>query len=295
MVHSSALKIPDALAEHIAARQGEAGRDWLRRLPGLVASAASRWSLEVGPPFEGRASAAWVAPAGVIDGMPVVLKIAWPHREARTEAAGLRFFAGQGAVHLVDADEEAFVLVEERCLPGDDLSRMPVVEGNAIAADVLRALWRPPAERGRFELLSDIVSEWIAEFADQRGEYPVWQRSLAVEVAERLTESQPQPVLLHGDFNPTNVLSSGRGWLCIDCKPLIGDPSYDLAQFLANRIDGLTRNGAVQELRGQVFALAGALELDPGRISEWAFVKSLGWNWGADTAELFARVAGLLA
>ena len=40
------------------------------------------------------------------DGSEVVLKIGWPHKEAETEAAGLRFFAGQGAVRPLQAKTE---------------------------------------------------------------------------------------------------------------------------------------------------------------------------------------------
>jgi streptomycin 6-kinase len=40
--------------------------------------------------------------------------------------------------------------------------------------------------------------------------------------------SASRRVLLHGDFNPGNVLSWGDGrWAVIDPKPMIGDPAYD--------------------------------------------------------------------
>ena len=31
-------------------------------------------------------------------------------------------------------------------------------------------------------------------------------------------------------------LKSQRGWLSIDCKPLVGEPAFDLGQLLANRL-----------------------------------------------------------
>jgi hypothetical protein len=47
------------------------------------------------------------------------------------------------------------------------------------------------------------------------------------------------------------------------------------------------------EVVRQLQFFAGALGLDPGRIARWSFVKALGWAWGAEAAEFFARVAGL--
>jgi streptomycin 6-kinase len=86
-----------------------------------------------------------------------------PHREARSEGAGLRFFAGQGAVRLLRYDEEVFALVEERCEPGGDLWELSVDEGNQVAARLLRQLWRPVDGSGPIEELSDRAKEWADE------------------------------------------------------------------------------------------------------------------------------------
>lgn len=291
----SAMEVPEELTERMVARHGAPGRAWIARLPGLVAELAQRWSLELEPPFSGVAGASWVAPAGVVKGMPVVLKVGWPHREARTEAAGLRFFAGRGAVRLLRADSRACAVLEERCLPGDDLYNVPLEEGNAIAAELLGRLWRPAVPTGPIESLSDIVAEWLEEFPDGRTEYPPDLVARAGEVARELVASQPGPVVLHGDFNPGNILASQRdGWLSIDCKPLVGDPAYDLAQFLANRLVWSGRPAPVAEMARQIAFFAEALHLEFDRIARWAFVKSLGWKWGPATARAFAVVAGLV-
>ncbi len=104
--------------------------------------------------------------------------------------------------------------------------------------------------------------------------------------------TQTDVVVVHGDYNPTNILrSERRGWITIDPKPLIGDPTYDLAQFLANRVDDAVATGRpVHELTRQIHFFAGALDLDPTRVASWAAVKAIGWNWGPDTAWLFSEV-----
>jgi len=48
----------------------------------------------------------------------------------------------------------------------------------------------------------------------------------------------------------------------------------------------------VAALRGQIRRFGDLLGLDPARIAVWAFVKSLGWDCGPDTARLFRAVLG---
>ena len=71
------VSIPDNFARTITALYGEAGREWLARLPSLVADAAAQWSLTVFVPFE-PLSYNYVAPAVRSDGTDVVLKVAFP-------------------------------------------------------------------------------------------------------------------------------------------------------------------------------------------------------------------------
>ena len=81
-------------------------------------------------------------------------------------------------------------------------------------------------------------------------------------------------------------------WLFIDPKPLIGDPAYDLAQWLLNRVRFVRQSGeAVAVLRHQILRFAADLGLDPARIAGWAFVKALGLQWAPEFVTLFRQVA----
>ncbi len=225
--------IPDGLAERVR-REGQEG--WLNELADLIVELAERWGLQLGTPFSRGPTVSWVAPAGKVDGVRAVLKVGMPHREARTEAAGLRFFAGQGAVRLLRADEEVFALVEERCEPGNELWDLPVDEGNQVATEVLRRLWRRADGTGPIERLSDLAKEWGAGIPGLGRNYPPDLAELGIDLADELGSSQPDLVVLHGDFNPGNILKSQRGWLSIDCKPLVGEPAFELGQLLVNRL-----------------------------------------------------------
>jgi len=288
---------PVAIPEYLAAfgrARGPAGLQWLERLPRLVNELRARWALNLEPPLGDPPGAmGWVAPGRLPDGTEVVLKLSWPHHEAETEAAGLRFFDGRGAVRLVESDEARFALLTERIRPGDDLSSLETDDANAAAAGVLRRLWRPaPAEPGPFGTLAETVAAWNDGYAGSRRDYPQTLVEAAVERGRSLVETQRDLVVLHGDFNLSNVLRSGDEWLAIDPKPLIGDPAYDLAQFLAQRarvaVGGRDPAG---ELLRQIDFFADAVALDRRRIAGWAAVKAIGWNWGTAVAETFAQLA----
>jgi len=44
-------------------------------------------------------------------------------------------------------------------------------------------------------------------------------------------------VVLHGDLHHFNILSSGDRWLAIDPKGIIGEPEFEPAAYLENKID----------------------------------------------------------
>jgi streptomycin 6-kinase len=58
-----------------------------------------------------------------------------------------------------------------------------------------------------------------------------WRRARGL--LRELPPTAGRRVLLHGDFNPGNVLAGRTGtWVAIDPKPMIGDPAYDLWPLL---------------------------------------------------------------
>lgn len=118
---------------------------WLASLPELVRSLEEKWEISTGPPYL-RGTAAWTAPAVTADGEPAVLKVCWPHREARHEAEGLRLWDGAGAVRVLRADATRWAMLLERCVPGISLDDCGISVGDALerAAGVLRRLWSVP-------------------------------------------------------------------------------------------------------------------------------------------------------
>ncbi|MBR7838648.1 phosphotransferase [Actinospica durhamensis] len=263
------------------------GRAWLERLPGLVASLRADWGLRrIGRPYAG-GSGAWVAPVELDSGERAVLKVGFPHREARAEAYGLRRWGGNGAVRLLRQDAERTAYLLELCEPGTklvDASELGAEARLRIGAGLLRRLWLPveTVDAGETDAppSPESVGEqmgWWADMAEERlallpAEADAGLVRTCLDLLRTLPASVPasRSVLLHGDFNPGNVLSAAREpWLAIDAKPLAGDPAFDPWPLL-EQVDppfALPRPGAVLTARGAL--LGDELGVDPLRIFAW--------------------------
>ena len=156
-------------------------------------------------------------------------------------------------------------------------------------------MWHAPDEGAPYMPLSDYVTSWWEDLPriTANAAYEGDVVAEAVARGRELAAGQPRGVLLHGDFHPGNVLAAQREpWLLIDPKPLVGEPAYDLAQWLYNRARFVIQSdGAVAVLREQIDRFAADLDLDPARIAGWAFVKALGWQCGPEFVMLFQEVA----
>ncbi|MDI1461175.1 aminoglycoside phosphotransferase family protein [Catellatospora sp. KI3] len=253
-------------------------RGWLAELPELIAQVRERFQLTLSPPLRG-GSCSWVAPATLPDGTGVIVKIAWPHPEMYGEPAALRLWQGDGAVRLLAHDPRHHALLLERCDPGLPLgdSTAPADERLRQGARVLRRLWRA-APTGGFDPLDRVTAHW-ADLVDERMARlrPGYDPDLVAYGARLLRElpaTADRRVLLHGDFNPNNVLSCGDGrWLAIDPKPMAGDPAYDPWPLLEQVDDPFAHPDPAAVLAARRDLLAAELSVDPQRIVRWAVAR----------------------
>lgn len=288
------MKIPERLLHSMAGADG--GREWLERLPGLVERAVERWGLTVGAPFEDGMSG-WAAPVTHPSGA-AVLKISYPHDEARHEAAALRVWDGHGAVRLLDSCDEDWALLLRRATPGTALRDEPVQvsEQIAIGARLLRQMGavEPPAP-GPFPALVT-VADRLAGIASERldrlgGQAPVtMDRGLvrhAVGLLRTLPRDPPGSGLAHGDLNPGNILRDDAdgtsSWLAIDPKAVVGDLAWDPWPLLTQLGDWTTTVTPAGELADRTRLFADLTGLEPARIAAWSVARSVeSALWAAD-------------
>ncbi len=298
--------VPEAFARTIVDVFEQDGVAWIERLPTTIADCERRWSLVVAPPVP-NLSYNYVAPAVRSDGVEMILKLGVPHAELRSEIAALRLYAGHGCAMLLDADSEQGYLLLERLRPGTPLADLAGDEqATAIAAEVMRQLWRPVPPDHTFPT----VARWAeglqrlrAEFGGGTGPFPPRLVGKAERLFADLLGSMDAPVLLHGDLHHWNILAAERRpWLAIDPKGIVGEPAYEVGALLRNRLDAAPdiRRLTVQ----RVDQLAEALGFDRQRLLAWCLAQAVlsawwsyedhggGWEEMIEFAELLDGLVG---
>ena len=276
--------VSENFATAMAEVWGEEGAAWVRGLPALIDDYATRWELTVGPPFE-PLSYNYVAPARRADGREVVLKLGVPRDEVLSEIEALRLYNGDGIVQLLEADVERCVMLLERLNPGTMLAEVrDDDEATAIAAGVMRKLWRPAPAGHSFPLLLDWfagLSKLRQEFGGGTGPFDARLVAEAEATATELLASTTTPMLLHGDFHHFNILAAEREpWLAIDPKGIVGDPAYEPGAFLYNRLpDDLQPAELPRILQRRVEILAAELGLERERILGWGLAQAVLSGW----------------
>jgi streptomycin 6-kinase len=282
----ASFPLPVRLA-HAVGRDGSAERSgWLARLPATVQELADRWSLTLGPPFQPGGVNSWVAPARDRAGRDLVIKVGWRHAEGEHEAAGLRAWAGRGAVHLHDVyvDAATSALLLERCRPGSTLeSARAEPERDEVVAGLLRELWREPPAGHPFRSLAQMCDHWAGEFDTSFAAEPdALDPGLArtgMALLRGLPRAAETQMVLVTDLHAGNILAARREpWLVVDPKPHVGDPAYDVLQHMLN-----CRGRLVADPRGLARRMAGLAALDAERVERWLFARAvqqcLEWRW----------------
>ena len=276
-----------------AEREGRTA--WLGTVPATVARLARAWSLTVEAPFQPGGQTAWVAPVrDHATGAERVLKVGWAHPEAAHEADGLRVWAGRGAVRVYAAEQmgDTTALLLERCRPGAPLADRPEPEQDDVIAGLLRRLWVAPPAGHRFRSLQAMCEQWAEEFEQHLAAAPdLVDPGLAREglaLLRTLPGSADRTVLLATDAHAGNVLAAERGWLLIDPKPHVGDPTFDGVQHLLNCAERLQADPT-----GLAGRMADLLELDAERLRRWLFARCVqeAPNWpGVPLADIARRI-----
>lgn len=266
---------------------GDAGQAWLDELPTRVAGYEHRWAIQVAPPFA-NLSYNYVAPAVRSDGAQLILKLGMPHPELSSEIAALRHYDGHGSVRLTEADPESGALLIGRLLPGNMLLDLTDDdEATRIAAQVMRALWRPPPPAPD-NTVFPTAAHWASGLQRLRARYDGGTGPLPAGMVERaetlfaeLLASSGAPMLLHGDLHHENILSAERApWLAIDPKGLVGEAEYEVGALIRNPLPRLLALPDVTATLARRFdVLAETLSFDRQRMIAWSYAQAILSAW----------------
>lgn len=286
------------------ARFGARGEAWWERLPEVTERLAARWELIIGDPV-GRGNTSLVVRCHSASLGPVILKLSPDETLAGAEAAALRSWEPSGRVPRVWAHDSAAGALLLEAIPDEvplGVSRAQVRLSDI--AELICSLHRsgspvladgvvPLAERVEF-----IFSLWTERYSrnpEVTHAVPVTRLDRGRELARALAaKEQSTPALLHGDLHPGNVLDGGvnRGLVAIDPRPCVGDPAFDVVDW----VFWLTDDPQCWDSRAR--ELAAVLSVEYQRVLDWcaAFAAMLAAGKAArgepaDHIDAFLRLA----
>lgn len=264
----------------IQLRGREKAEEWIKNIPKLVKKYENEWEIEIDKEFPDL-SYNFVASAKTGSGQNVVLKIGFlGDKQFLTEAATLKIYDGKGAIRLLKENLEDYVLLLEKCNPGDPLYSLNNEDKETlIFTEVCKKIWKSSVIDHDFPNVADDLKDFNWYFENYERYKDLIDKELvekAQEKFEYLSETQTDPVLLHSDLHHDNILSSGRGWLAIDCKGVIGEREYEPTAFIRNPIKKAEKNLITREIiKNRISIIVNELELNRERVIDWTFAQTV--------------------
>jgi streptomycin 6-kinase len=307
------MNLPPKFISTIQNTFGEDGKAFLKALPESIAEAYAQWNLTDVQPVptlsynfvafakqtltaknaESSKENSSLRELSALGGSKdVVLKMAVPNREFKSEMAALKLFNGEGACRLLECDEEKYWILIERLNPGVMLATVEDdEEATRIAGEVMKKIWHGLDTADEHRLLDQRsfiqLTDWFDGLKRLRKMFDGGTGPLNAKLVERVESSvkdffaeNHNPVLMHGDFHHFNVLSSERGWLIIDPKGVIGPAGYEIGPLMMNPW-GEILNGTSFRLRlkRRIDILHEHLGFERERIREWSLAHAILSAW----------------
>ncbi len=291
------MQLPDSFITTIQKAFKEDGEKFLAVLPALIEDASQRWGLTNVRPVQ-NLSYNFVAFAkrGKED---VMLKIGVPNPELNSEMAALKLFNGDGACQLLACDEERGFLLLERLNPGTVLADITDDdERTNIAVDVMQKIWRPAEILESGSKLPDVkqqavplqsfikLTDWFGELKNIRPHFNGGTGPFPKKLLERVESVLPELLadenvkLIHGDFHHFNILLSGRGWLAIDPKGVIGPAGYEIGPLMINPWGSLSDGVSFKaQTKRRMSILSERLGWERETILNWATAHAVLSTW----------------
>ena len=278
------INLTQDFVQRISGTFGEAGTVWLQELPLLLRDCFRDWNLK--PEYTPDClTYNYVVFVSRGNAEKLVLKAGVPHPELNSEIEAMKLYAGEGAAKLLDSDAQKGLLLLEKLQPGKMLlEEKDDKKATAIAADVMRRLWKEPPADHCFRSVRD----WGKGFERLRctfnggcGPFPARLLSKAETLFTELSDSMETEVVLHGDLHHWNVLQADeRGWLAIDPKGVLGEPAYEIGAWLRNPAGFIFKMPdlkKVQKRRMEQFATELGFERE--RLRDWSIAQAVLSAW----------------
>jgi len=219
-----------------------------------------------------------------------VLKILKPAaaQEERRGAQLMNWYGGDGAATIFDVHGDTiFMEWLDGTTLGDAVRKGHDDQASTALCTVVAGLHKPRGDapedllplRDRFQALFDAdVRSWPNTARDMYAR----ASGIALKLFDRPTAQIP----LHGDLHHDNIMSSDRGWLAIDPKGLIGDPSYETANAFSNPIGAEDQVKDPRRIAAMADMVAERLGYNRKRVLGWASAHSaLSACWSIESGQ----------
>ena len=249
-------------------------RDWIRRLPALIADLETEWSFRVIGPMDG-ATEAYVAQVALAGGELAVLKLLIPRDSiaVANEIEVLRLAGGDGCPRLYRADSSRGAILMEHLGVSLESMGLPMPRRHQILCEAARRIWRrvdislpTGAEKGEW-LIESIVERW--QSLGRPLPKQVIDHAIACGRARIEAHDPARAVLVHGDVHQWDALAAGEGFKLIDPDGLLAEPEYDLGVIMREDPVELMESDPYE----RAIHLASLSGLDANAIWEWGVVE----------------------
>lgn len=277
------LDVPD-LVQQRAMSNGTAGRQWLDRLPELVAALADQWGLVIGAPFRG-GTASYVVAATDPSDRDCVLKVAMPldMDEVDTFRRSVlvhQLAGGRGCALLYASDEAAPAMLLERLGPNLAELELPLPRVLETIVTTLRTFWRPvpddcglPTGVDKAHWLAEYITTWWEALGRPCGR-EVIDRSLAYCESRAAAFDRTRAVLVHGDAHGWNTVAAGDGtFKFVDPEGLRSEAAHDLSVPMREYNGPLLRGDTHRLVRERAATLAALGGVDEEAVWQWGFIE----------------------
>jgi streptomycin 6-kinase len=297
MSRPSEVPIPPDLTRRYS--RSSPGRAWLASLPGLICGRLEHWQLDVDLepgqlPWNGHGGL--VIPV-VQASAQAVLKVAYPHDEARAERHALRLWNGHGAVRLLNSDAGTCSMLLERLDAGRSLQEAPMDTALHVWGGLMRQLAIAPDHRPEWQEFDHVAAraeQWSDDLPadwEQLGRpFPRWLLEAALEVCQTrgaVGRRAGTDVLVNTDFHYLNILARIQvparpfvadfvaDFVAIDPQPMIGEAEFAVAPLLWNRIGDLPRADPRKALLERCRDFSAAAGLDAESARQWSLAREV--------------------
>jgi streptomycin 6-kinase len=262
---------------NIQALYGNSGKQWLLKLPNIVAEFAKTWGLSNLQPVA-NLSYNYVL-SGLQNQIPIILKLSFEHADLTREMYALKAFSGYGGVKVLEYAQNALLL--QRAVPGKSLKNLSQVNPKLalqICCECMAKLHQAPLPQ---EKIFPQIHDWLV-ILDKPWDIPKQYLLKARQLKNSLFKTNLDQVLLHGDLHHDNILSNGNDWLIIDPKGVYGHPIHEVWAFIINVEDDTKY-------------VANFFNYDLQQLRQWYFVHTIlasCWNLEDNLSpELFLNLA----